>query len=312
MRISKTTQVMSLLFVIGVLSVALPMKVFALKPGTDFSGMHFNLNVHGVPKEGDKPVPDDVVSGRKSIFIPLETTEPVTIEFAMSGDEWLVLDCDATGDGYASILLPRNVWVDDDDNPETPDVKKRVNSYNVYLTSVGKPGPYTMILDAGALYTDEYGQQFIDLGSFPVEGHKNGKIGGKGGGKPSWQNVTDLFIVDILTVWVDLDENGILEDWDDVNGNGVVDNEWDDANLNGVVDPGEWDDANGNMEVDNEWIDADLDGVMDDEVTTYENEWIFNILELDNYWWDVTNDGVRLMKLRFYPVLANGNGNGKG
>lgn len=45
---------------------------------------------------------------------------------------------------------------------------------------------------------------------------------------------------------------------------------------------------------------------------TYTDTWVFGIPYLTDYWWDVTNNDVRLMQVRFYPVFGNGNGNGNG
>jgi hypothetical protein len=39
----------------------------------------------------------------------------------------------------------------------------------------------------------------------------------------------------------------------------------------------------------------------------YVDTWVFDI-PLDEYWWKVTNEGIKLMKVRFYPVFK---GNGK-
>ena len=46
------------------------------------------------------------------------------------------------------------------------------------------------------------------------------------------------------------------------------------------------------------------------DFVTYTDTWVFDI-PLDNYWWEVKNEGVKLMQVRFYPVFkVNGNGNG--
>jgi hypothetical protein len=34
----------------------------------------------------------------------------------------------------------------------------------------------------------------------------------------------------------------------------------------------------------------------------YEDEWIFNIADLVEYYFGVKNDGVKLFQLRFYPI----------
>ena len=243
MRISKSTQLMSMFFVIGVLTFALPMNVLALKPGTDFSGMHFNLNIHGVPDA--KSVPSDSGEGRHSIFVPLNDTYELYI--AVEGKQWLVTDCDATdADGDVNIILPREIWNDTNGNGilgDPGDTKiGRVKYYKVYVVGLGKPTDEKVIIDPEAVITNSSSILF-NLEELIVPGHGSGK-NGKGGGKPNWQNATELFFVDVTF-------------------------------LNGT-----------------EVYDA----------------WVFDLLELENYWWDVSNSGVKLMKVRFYPVLGNGNG----
>jgi len=48
-------------------------------------------------------------------------------------------------------------------------------------------------------------------------------------------------------------------------------------------------------------LDTNNDGIGD---TTYNNQWIFNIPELLDYWWDYNNHGCKLTQVRFYPVEA--------
>jgi hypothetical protein len=46
-------------------------------------------------------------------------------------------------------------------------------------------------------------------------------------------------------------------------------------------------------------LDTDGDGTGD---TSYNNQWIFNIPYLLDYWWDYDNHGCKLTQIRFYPV----------
>jgi hypothetical protein len=46
-------------------------------------------------------------------------------------------------------------------------------------------------------------------------------------------------------------------------------------------------------------LDTDGDGIGD---TTYNNQWIFNIADLVDYWWDYDNNGCKLTQVRFYQV----------
>lgn len=51
------------------------------------------------------------------------------------------------------------------------------------------------------------------------------------------------------------------------------------------------------------WVDANDDGIVDPgETFTYNNEWVFDIPELIDYWWNYDNSGCRLTQVRFYKV----------
>jgi hypothetical protein len=39
-----------------------------------------------------------------------------------------------------------------------------------------------------------------------------------------------------------------------------------------------------------------------DIVYTYNNEWVFDIDFLADYWWDLDNNGLKRLEIRFYPV----------
>jgi len=274
MKTSNTIAVFTLIAILIALPIlavqAKPNK--GLQPGIDFSGPHFNLNVHGVPKVGDKPVPDDQVTGRHSVFVPLESVDPINIYYKMEGTRWQVEDCDATGDGVIRITLPKELWDEGLDGIwGTEDDYKigNVRSYYVYVAGLGKPSDNVILLDPDAVVTDPdaeggAGQTiYYKLTDQPLKVERSK-------GKPQWQNATYLFEV---TTWV----------WSE------------DLDLDG-----------------NWWLGEDWDGTLADcdpgEVVVYEDFWVFDIPELEDYWWDVSNSGVRHMQVRFYPILK---GNGK-
>ena len=221
-----------------------------LKPGVDFSGPHFNLNVHGVPAGVDKFFNDSTGHGRHSIFVPLTTADEggnpynITIQYAFSQDlNWTVLDCDATGEGHnASIILPAYMYLDTNGDG-IEDVSRRVKYYFLYVVGLGKPKEMTQVI----VYPEAQGNASWTAYHFYedpliVEGHQ---IGGKGKGttgQPTWYNGTGLFFADV-TFW---------------NGTDTIE---------------------------------------------YVNQWVFDIPGLEDYWWNVNNDGVKLLKLRFYPVF---------
>jgi hypothetical protein len=149
-----------------------------VKPGIDFNGPHYNLNLIGKKvdwnAQGDFDNPD-----RHTMFVPLSTTGltfPVGgteeipfdtldgIKISMtSGEEFKVIDGNAFDDGECAFQLG-------------PD------KYDVYIVAKGKPGGDADI--TGWVYakaTDEY--------LFPI-GHINVSRSKK------WKDITDMFEVD--------------------------------------------------------------------------------------------------------------------
>lgn len=150
------------------------------KPGTDFNGPHYNLNLIGKDKvmPGDKDNPD-----RHTMFVPLDTegmtfTNPddpysptwdgIKIEMTQ-GAEFAMIDGNAT-DGYGAFQLGPG-------------------KYHVYIAVKAKSpkyeDPYTDITgwvqaydNVGALW------YYIDVGYVQVKKGKN-----------SWTDATDLFFV---------------------------------------------------------------------------------------------------------------------
>ncbi|MHC4844291.1 MAG: hypothetical protein ACYTEE_10860 [Planctomycetota bacterium] len=51
----------------------------------------------------------------------------------------------------------------------------------------------------------------------------------------------------------------------------------------------------------------DPDGIPssgDEQVICYQNDWVFDILGFNEYWWDIDNNGLKRLEIRFYPVPA--------
>jgi hypothetical protein len=206
-----------------------------LKPGIDFSGPHFNLNVHGVPPGVDKFDNDSTGPGRHSIFVPL-SPENFSIQYAFSYDlNWTVLDCDATSDGTVSIILPAYMYLDTNGDG-IEDTKMRVSYYMCYLVGLGKPADDSFVMiSPTAVYNESWTAFQLNQNQLTVTGHRKGP--------PVWYNGTDLFFADVTFNSTDL----------------------------GLID--------------------------------YTDQWIFDIPGLEGYWWQMTNSGVKLMQVRFYPVF---------
>jgi hypothetical protein len=303
MKSNLITPMMVLLLLVSLVAVSYGSLVIAKRPqpGLDFNGPHYNLLIHGVPKEGDKPVPDDQTTGRHSVFMPLNNTlgPDVRIYLEMDGIEWLVKDCDATGDGVINITLPTELWSDllpvgEPDGILDTKIANIVG-YRVFLVGLGKPSEVSETIiysDADVTLADpdkgdENGTIYWELTKdmLTVDGHRKGKKGQGNTGQPQWYNATDLITA---TVWIW--ENDTNEDT----------NWWD------PDPPALWD---GTLEGTDGWGDPYWQ-----EVYEYTEYSIFDVPGLEDYWWKVKNNDVRLMQVRFYPILkyVNGNGNGNG
>ncbi len=112
----------------------------------------------------------------------------------------------------------------------------------------------------------------------------------KGRGKSTGTDITDLFK---WTGWVfdailDLSGDGLIDASDVPIEYDLIENG---GNDNGVIDPAEYD----------LWLDDQSAAGL---ATYYENEWILNIADLVVTDQNISNDGIKLLKLRFYPVSS--------
>ncbi len=159
----------------------------SIKPGSDFKGPHFNLNIIGVPHDKMAGFFDN--TSRHTIFIPLYTdwyVDPcvtfgpnsnrgevtgwvselpekgVRLRIGPSPDStFSVVDGNATDDKYAEFLMPA-----------TP------NGYDVYISGKGKPGG-CLDIDAYAVDSTDITTTMYFIGHVDVD---------RKTGQPSWQN----------------------------------------------------------------------------------------------------------------------------
>jgi len=177
---------MIMVFLVGVAALASPVEAkpnkTGSKPGTDFNGPHYNLNLIGKDKEmpGDYDNPD-----RHTMFVPLNTTdmtfpintpnnigqttmEGIKIEITQ-GPEFAMIDGDAT-DGYGAFELgPGKYWVYIAVKAKSPKFA------NAYTDITGWVEAYD---NTGALW------YYLDIGYVQVSKGKN-----------KWTDATDLFFV---------------------------------------------------------------------------------------------------------------------
>jgi hypothetical protein len=122
------------------------------KPGTDFNGPHYNLNIIGKKSDwnggGSYDNPD-----RHTMFVPENTDDYLTPNglpgitiWMTQGPEFAVIDGNAFDDGEAAFEL----------GPGT---------YKVYIVAKAKPGGYTDI--TGWVYAEDIdgGYYYLNIGS---------------------------------------------------------------------------------------------------------------------------------------------------
>jgi hypothetical protein len=171
--------------------------------GQGLSGPHYTLNIIGVPK--DKTVPTMTGSNRHVIFVPLQSggdvSRQVTIQY-IAGDEFQVIDGNATDDNLAIIEVPSELLGD--------------LCYDVYATGLGKPNGNAIVtaecvIDGptsggpGDPTFDESCTDLLLLDTFTVH-RTNG-----GSNKPRRVTITDIFRA---TGCIDVNDSGTLDSGD--------------------------------------------------------------------------------------------------
>ena len=301
--------ILSLSIGISPVMAAKPQPVISMSNGFP-SGPHFNLNLHG-KKAGF--VGDGEVGG-KSVFIleyGVSTIEIVSNKKA-SLTELTVLDklAEAFDGDPALVQLPHEA-----------------EGYYVFVRILGKPNngktdgeqsdillypnPIPRICNDDPLnpdpdfptYTDP-NEALLALGLVTTHGVYELTSAGlerfeptatKGKGKSKAIDITGLFMWSgwVLDASLDTDgpegvPDGVIDEYDvptayDELANG--------GNGNGIIDT---------FELENWLADQEALGL----ATYHDNEWIFNIADLVVQEQTVTNDGTKLLQIRFYPVAT--------
>jgi hypothetical protein len=285
------------LSLINPVMAAKPLPVIGLSNGYP-SGPHDNLNIHG-----KSDFTCDAAEGGKSVFISEygDSTITYVTNRKSSITDLVVLDkCAEPFDGNpAKVQLPyenAGFYVfaavkarpNNGNNGEQSSV---ILSPNLVRQACNDTDPGNLDFPT---YTECPNDDLLALGLIVGNNvYEASDIGfvrfadqdAKGKGKSKGVDITDLFK---WTGWV---FDAIL----DVNGDGVIDAddvpEAYDLDGSGTIEDGEY-------EI---WLD---DQSADGLATYYANEWILNIADLVVTDQNISNDGVKLLKLRFYPVAT--------
>ncbi|OGO36696.1 MAG: hypothetical protein A2147_03435 [Chloroflexi bacterium RBG_16_57_8] len=276
--------VTSLVLMVSPVLAAKPLPVIQMSNGFP-SGEHFNLNVHG--KDPARFTPDLTVTGGNPVFVALDGDSTLTLKSdsksaltelsaldpyaeAFDGDPALV-QSPREEEGYyvfAKILAKPNNSSGGDASSVilTPNPVPRVSDY--VTDDPGDLLALGLVTTSGAYELDSQDFLRFDPSS-------------KGKGKSPAVDITGLFL---WTGWV-------CDASLDLNGDGVIDiNDVPaDQDLDGDIDAADFD----------LWLAAMAELGL---ATYYENEWIFNIADIVEQDQTISNDGAKLLQIRFYPV----------
>ncbi len=290
----------SILIVLSLINPAMaakPLPVIAFSNGYP-SGPHDNLNMHGksdftcdsaeggksvfISEYGDSTV--TYVTNKKSSVTELKVLDkcaepfdgdPAKVQLPYENEGFFVFAAikarpnNGNNAEESSIILSPNLvrQACNDTDPINPDFPTYTECPNDDLLALG-------LIVGNNVY------EATNVGFVRFEDQS-----AKGKGKSTGKDITDLFK---WTGWV-------FDASLDSNGDGVID-------ANDVPLTYDLDSSGtiGETEYDN-WLDAQNAAGL---ATYYENEWILNIADLVVTDQNISNDGVKLLKLRFYPVAT--------
>ncbi len=266
------------------------------------SGAHHNLNLHG--KNADfncDPAPGgssafileygvshlEIVSNKKSSLDSLKAIDPCAEAF--DGDP-VKVQIPSEAEGYYVFAevkgKPNNGKETDTPSSIVVTPNPVLEVCNDATDSVDTEfGDFTSCSDddllALGLVTSNGAYELTDQG---FERFDSGSTS-KGKGRSKAIDITGLFL------WTGYVCDAAL----DVNGDGVIDAAdvplTYDADLSGTIDDAEF----------QTWLD---DQVLAGTCNYYEDEWVFNVADLVVQESELKNDGVKLFKIRFYPVAT--------
>ena len=264
------------------------------------SGAHWNLNIHG--KDPGKFTADPTATGGSSVFVDLRGDSTLTLR---SDNTSAVAELTAL-DPYAEVF---------DGDPAVVQIPYEAQGYYVFAAIRGKPnngkdggGSSVIMIPNTVPRASEYvadptnPDALMLLGLVTTNGVYELTEAGlvrfasttaKGKGKQQAVDITGLFMWTGWVVSATLDTSGPAGVPDGLIDAYDVPISYDDV-LNG---------GNGNGVIDAAELGAWLTDMAEAGLATWHvNEWIFNIADVVEQDTTISNDGTKLLKLRFYPV----------
>ena len=239
-------------------------------------GEHYNLNL--ISKKDGFTCPEEPTEN--VIYIPTDDEDiQIFIESGKKKDmdiytDFIVTDwCAGFGDSDASLQLPANQ-----------------EGYHVYARAVGTLGDDLDLTIGGAdlhFVMDENGNNLLDLGLIDRDG-VTGFLSDpqtiqrkKGGRANKAVNITQLFKWSGYICYFSENDTGDYRCCRDNTGDGVYDECIERPDTGCAEDAG--------------YIQESVD-------CQYYDDWVFNIAEMVSAFWNVDNNGVKVLQIRFYPL----------
>jgi len=248
----------------------------AIKPDDSngfISGPHYNLNIHG-KKENFTCSDTNFDDGGKSVFIPLSGNVSILMQSGKKGGkadlitDLQVIDKCAMDDGQVVFKLPPG-------------------KHRVFARALATPtdNPSLKVIPELVSVEDSQGNVLIDLGLVTDKGFKRTEeTFTRSTGKSMGVEISELFMWSGDVCYLDPAPTDCLSDINCTEENFCC-----------------VDDGLGGQTCGFGGLTCAVD-LIAGYCMTYSYEWVFNIGELVDYLWKTSNNGLRLLQVRFYPV----------
>lgn len=307
----------------------------ATKPGESVnpngfpSGSHYNLNIHGKKDAFSCPTQEyylrvdscgcgehlvgDLVEECSENDICSFTNVPIYgnsifVPENGEGTEIYMQSGKAGGKGKKAEALPQEeLWAVDPCAGFDGDgavIQLPPGEYDVYARALGKPtgDPKMAVFGGLTVVEDEFGNNLVYLGLLTESGFaKDAETFTRSKGKSTAIPITGLFEWTGTVCYFDdlgdptaFDYNTSFCCYPADPVDGAYDYCCSDANGDGIYD---YTECSGDLSS----FEPGLCGEITTYCNSYTEEWIFNVADFVEYLWEVNNQGVKLLQVRFYP-----------